>query len=420
MIILIQSRLSSSRLPAKALLPIRGLPSIVLAARRAGNHGATVRVITSTDASDDVLTSICCENRLDVYRGELDNVLARTVGAVAALPDDAVAVRLTGDNLLPDQNLIEGVVSRLQQQDADYAGIIWPVDGLPYGLSVEAFRVGVLRKANAETDSTFDREHTTPWIRRNCRAVTWPGLATMDIARLRCTIDTFDDYLRMQRIFAEVADPVQAPWKDLVRQLQAMPDAPAGLLSRMAYYGSPGNDASGVWISKTVVDASSTARINGLRTISLLREAIACGVTHFLVDTGDSESVKLVGQALARGWSGRVGIVGKLSSVAKDCGEIAIERDMLRLSCNLGVPALEALLLPSDQAGDAWAAAKAAKELGLCRFVGLWGSVPNVAQHWAEIVLDRIPPAETVPALGTMGVHRVVTLSGASVWTELA
>ena len=57
-IVLIQSRLSSSRLPGKALLPIGDYPMVVLAAKRAANTGLDVRVLTSLDSSDDVI----CDN----------------------------------------------------------------------------------------------------------------------------------------------------------------------------------------------------------------------------------------------------------------------------------------------------------------------------------------------------------------------
>ena len=54
-IIVIQSRLNSSRLPAKALLPICDIPMVVLVAKRAANSGKRVLVVTSENESDDLL-----------------------------------------------------------------------------------------------------------------------------------------------------------------------------------------------------------------------------------------------------------------------------------------------------------------------------------------------------------------------------
>ena len=54
-IVVIQARTNSSRLPAKVLLPIAGLPIVVLSAKRAANTGLDTIVITSTEESDDIL-----------------------------------------------------------------------------------------------------------------------------------------------------------------------------------------------------------------------------------------------------------------------------------------------------------------------------------------------------------------------------
>ncbi len=411
--------MSSSRLPGKALLPIGGQPSVILAASRASNRGGNVRIITSLDPSDDVLAETCGTHGFEVFRGELDDVLARTVAALVALPDDALAVRLTADNTLPDQTLIESMAASLVQRKLEYVGICWPGDGLPYGLSLEVFRIGALRRANAETDSAFDREHTTPWLRRNCRAGSWPGLTSVNLARLRCTIDTFDDYLLMQRVFSSVADPVNASWRDLVHVLERMPGAPAALLHRHAYFGASSNAAGGLWISHAVVDASATAPLAGSRTIALLRDAIAHGTTHVLVDVADSVTPQLVGQALAQGWLGRVGIIARLPAMHQDCRVSNMERDVLRLCRSLGITVLDAILVPAGYEPAVWSAAQAMKTLGLVRYVGLWGADLDPAHSSAEIVLDRTPPTDLIPALGSYGKHRVIALSGDLAWTSL-
>ena len=54
-IIVIQARVSSKRLPAKVLLPINQIPLAILAIKRAANTGLPVRLATSLDRSDDLL-----------------------------------------------------------------------------------------------------------------------------------------------------------------------------------------------------------------------------------------------------------------------------------------------------------------------------------------------------------------------------
>jgi hypothetical protein len=114
-VIIMQARSSSSRLPGKAMLPVGGYPSAALAALRAGNLGLETLVATSAEPSDDgladVLTDVLGKHGIRVVRGPLEDVLARYALAVNELPEDSVVVRLTGDNVLPDGDLVRELVS---------------------------------------------------------------------------------------------------------------------------------------------------------------------------------------------------------------------------------------------------------------------------------------------------------------------
>lgn len=422
MIVLLQSRLSSSRLPAKALLPIRGMPSVVLAAKRGGNRGAHVRIITSTDPSDDILAKIAKSHGLDLFRGHLTDVLARTVAATEGLPDETVAVRLTGDNMFPDQSLIDAVAEELQRKELDYAGIRWPDDGLPYGVSVEAFRVGTLRRAHLATDSNFDREHTTPWLRRHCKAGNWKEMAYVDAARLRCTIDNLDDYLAMLRVFDAVTDPINATWMALVDILARQPSSPPGLLPHIPYWGAVGDVSAAARISNVVVDATATAQVAGAAAVDRLHAAINCGVTHFLVNLCDGPANSLVARGLSCGWSSRVGVIGVLQVEDCACLEQAVAQMALQLCYDLRIECLDTLLLPAGLRTEAWASIQTLKNRNVCRHVGIWGTAADPAAKCAEVVLDRFPPGPGVPALGRRipAPHVVTVLSQQDVWSTLA
>ncbi len=57
--VVIQARTTSSRLPAKALLPLGGIPMAVLVAQRVARSGAfDVVVATSIEPEDDLLARI--------------------------------------------------------------------------------------------------------------------------------------------------------------------------------------------------------------------------------------------------------------------------------------------------------------------------------------------------------------------------
>jgi len=55
-LVILQARTSSDRLPGKALLPVAGYPSAILATLRAANRQHRTLLATSDDHTDDLLT----------------------------------------------------------------------------------------------------------------------------------------------------------------------------------------------------------------------------------------------------------------------------------------------------------------------------------------------------------------------------
>ena len=103
----LQARTNSSRLPGKVLLPIKGIPLAVLAAKRAANTGRNVIIATSLESSDDGLAALIQSNGLRCFRGSLKNTLDRFVSALSVYDDQDIVFRLTADNVFPDGALLD-------------------------------------------------------------------------------------------------------------------------------------------------------------------------------------------------------------------------------------------------------------------------------------------------------------------------
>jgi spore coat polysaccharide biosynthesis protein SpsF (cytidylyltransferase family) len=226
--IIIQSRMSSTRLPGKALLPVGDLPSTVLCAKRAGNTGLSVVVATSDDLSDDPLVQTAMKHGVAVSRGSLSNVLSRFAVAATDMPDDGIVVRLTADNLLPDGRFIQGFIDFFVQNRCVYLG---PEPTLPYGLCGEVFTAGILREANDGALLPEETEHVTPWMRDRHLQLFAPPELRGDMSRLRVTTDTLDDYLKMFRVFSSVGDPVSADAWKLISLFETLQQSPARTIS---------------------------------------------------------------------------------------------------------------------------------------------------------------------------------------------
>jgi len=189
----IQARMGSSRLPGKVLLPLAGQPSIVRLAERvtAARRVDRLVVATSTASGDDVLAQVCREAGLDVVRGPEDDVLARFVTASAGAE---WVVRITGDCPLIDPEVIDRVVMAARQGTADYASNTDPPT-YPDGMDVEAFTRELLVRADKLARTAAEREHVTPWMRREGNARRINVAADHDLSDARLTVDEPEDYV---------------------------------------------------------------------------------------------------------------------------------------------------------------------------------------------------------------------------------
>ena len=312
--IVLQARTSSSRLPAKSLLPIGGLPLAVLCARRLGAAGHEVVLATSEDPSDDLLASTAQHAGLKVFRGSLNNVLQRFVRCTADLGDEDLVVRATGDNPLPDGRFVGALIERFGAAGGDYFATTSPDDGLPYGLSAEVFRAGALRGVASGTPDALDFENVTTTLRRRAGAKGIVAKGTFfdeDLSRLRVTIDTLEDYLAMAALFAEVGDPVAEEWKALVRRLAARRPAVAAAPSAPAAGGN--SLALGtIQLGQKYGIANTSGQPGEAEAAEMLALALRSGITH--LDTarayGDAEA--RIGRLLPARTAFTVKIVTKL------------------------------------------------------------------------------------------------------------
>src|SRR2546427_796896 len=133
-LVVIQSRLASTRLPAKALLPLAGRPTVVLCAQRAANSGLPVVIATSDEPTDDAIAAESARAGIACLRGSHDDVLKRFADATQELPDDATIVRLTADNVFPNGAFVEALLGEFHRRRLTYLGTGSPQDGLPYGM----------------------------------------------------------------------------------------------------------------------------------------------------------------------------------------------------------------------------------------------------------------------------------------------
>ena len=190
---IVQARFGSERLPRKALLPILGLPLIAHVMRRAHQIQGVDEVVLAVPWADrDALRGAW------ITMGFADlaesDVLGRFERVLGQYPDCQTVMRLTGDCPLLSAHLAEAVLALYRtRRNCEYAWNVAP--GYVDGTDVEVFSAEALRWASRLATDPQDREHVTPWIRRQ---VTVATLAPRHPSSLKTSVDTLEDYQRVR------------------------------------------------------------------------------------------------------------------------------------------------------------------------------------------------------------------------------
>lgn len=353
-IILLQARTNSSRLPGKVLLPVEGIPVVVLAALRAANTGLRVVVVTSQEKSDDELCSVLDSHNAEFFRGDLENTLKRFVDALEGEADDQIVVRLTGDNVVPDGTLIDEVLEDFRNRDLKYLCCGGEDSGLPYGVSLEVMFVKDLRRALRESKFPADLEHVTPPIISRYGRASFKRYIGYEMASYRCTIDTLDDYLRVCRMFKCGHDPVALSFDSLLKNLREISD--------LTVVGRP--------CSRLVLGTAQLGFPYGIVNVvgqpdydqarDIIHTAISNGVTYLDTARAYKDSEAILGRSLSEGWSSRASVVTKLSplpecveSTPADTVKLYVERSIYQSCQALNANYLDVMLL--HRADHLWA-----------------------------------------------------------------
>ena len=195
---IIQARLNSSRLPAKVMLDLGGetlLQRVYETVSRSKNIDNIV-VATSDQESDNMIAQQSKKMGIICYRGSLNNVLKRFYD-VAKLHNAKNIVRITADNPLMDSGVIDDLITHFKSSRMDYSMF----ENGVYGLSAEVFTFDSLKEAFKNSKSILDNEHVTPYIRNNFIVNNIDIHEPYNRPELRATIDTLEDYIRMEAFY---------------------------------------------------------------------------------------------------------------------------------------------------------------------------------------------------------------------------
>src|ERR1700712_958815 len=209
-VIVVQARMSSSRLPGKVLLPILGKTLLCRMIERLQmvKHKVQIVIATSTDERDNAIETEAAVIGVPCYRGSLDNCLDRHYQAGKQYHADVV-IKIPSDCPLIDPQIIDEVLDFYfaHQGEYDFVNNLHPATW-PDGNDVEIMTMACLDKTNAEASRPLELEHTTPYIWENpdqfkIANITWSTGLDYSMSH-RLTIDYPADYDFIVKVYEEL------------------------------------------------------------------------------------------------------------------------------------------------------------------------------------------------------------------------
>ncbi len=221
--------MGSERLKGKVLRPINGIPmlSYQIERLRSQQPDLNITIATSVGSQDDVLEDFCNNNRINVFRGSEANVLQRFHDAASQfqLNDSDEIIRLTGDCPLICPDLIKQLIHQYRATGSDYGRV--DTDSYPRGVDAEIFTMAMLRQANSQATTEYDREHVTPYFYapENHFKTTRLTNSFADDSGFRLCVDQEIDFIVVSQIIALLGDDWRkADYRQLIDCLKNHPE----------------------------------------------------------------------------------------------------------------------------------------------------------------------------------------------------
>lgn len=205
-VIIVQARMTSTRLPGKVMKTVLGKPLLeyqVERLRRAST--ADLAVATTEIEADGPIAELCERLAVPCFRGPEEDVLARYHGAAASLQADPV-VRVTADCPVIDPAVVDRVVRYYLDLEGEYDYVSNCLSRtFPRGMDTEVFSREALDGAFRDAVDPTDREHVTPFLYRHPERFRLGNVRhTRDLSRHRWTVDTWEDFLLIREILEDL------------------------------------------------------------------------------------------------------------------------------------------------------------------------------------------------------------------------
>lgn len=199
-VLVTQARTGSTRLPGKVLKEVNGKTLLQIHLERLSKSSKISDIIVATtDKQEDlIIYNQAIKWGFSASIGSEQDVLDRFYQTVKDKNADWI-VRVTSDCPLLDPNLLDEVITFVQEKDVDY-GSNALIEHFPDGQDIEVFKFSALEIAWKNAKLKSEREHVTPYFSNNSNnkginlftTINYP--CESDFSKIRMTVDEPKDF----------------------------------------------------------------------------------------------------------------------------------------------------------------------------------------------------------------------------------
>jgi spore coat polysaccharide biosynthesis protein SpsF len=214
-VLIIQARMTSNRLPGKSMMPLAGKPLVYRMVERLKNCRKVDEIViaTSDRPEDQVLIDLSKELNVSYFEGNLLDVRDRYLNAAEKFQADFI-IRIPADNPIPDSNEIDKLIEfHLEHNPTGFSSNLAQVNNSGYldGIGAEIFSTRLLQQSLARSDSDTVKEHVhrnffdystqTPVDASWCPIASPKAPAELRRPDIILDVNTMDDYTKIKRIY---------------------------------------------------------------------------------------------------------------------------------------------------------------------------------------------------------------------------
>lgn len=216
--IFLAARSGSKRLPNKHFLKLSSdlkvIDLCILRLKKIKLIKNNIYLCTTNNKNDDKFKLVCKEHKINLYRGSEKDVLKRIINCANKFGVKTI-VRITADCPIIDPNLVDKCIYLHLKEKNDYTSNIMKLT-FPDGLDVEIIELKSLTKSYKISNSAYNKEHVTPFIRSSKFFKKKNLRSSINYSNRRWTLDYYKDYIFIKKVVQFFSPNIYFSWKDII------------------------------------------------------------------------------------------------------------------------------------------------------------------------------------------------------------